>query len=101
MKTNTLVAAGLISMAGGLAIAACQTSDVQQSALYGCTTATFALRGATASFDQLSAAQKTTINEARVTIDPICRSPEIPTLDVAARAAFEAALTRLVAATSK
>ena len=84
-----------------LALASCQTPDVQQSALYGCTTATFALRGATASFDQLSAMQKTIINEARVTIDPICRSPEIPNLDTVARAAFEAALTRLVSATSK
>lgn len=93
MKFRILIAA--------LALAGCQTSDVQQSALYGCTTATFALRGATAAFDQLSAAQKTTINEARVIIDPICRSPEIPNLDTVARAAFEAALTRLVSATSK
>jgi len=93
MKLRVLIAA--------LALGGCMSTDVQQSALYGCTTATFALRGATASFDSLSAMQKATINEARVTIDPICRSPEIPTLDVAARAAFEAALTRLVSATSK
>lgn len=81
---------------GALALGACETTNVQQSALYGCTTARFTLEGATASFESLSAAQKTTINEARIIIDPICRSPEIPTLNDVARAAFEAAVTRLV-----
>jgi len=89
----------LAIVGAALLLASCQTNQVQQSALYGCTTATFALRGATASFDSLSAMQKTTINEARIIIDPICRAPELPTLDTVARAAFEVAVTRLVNAT--